>query len=344
MSENKEVQKKTSIIIPAVKIDYLLKNCIKEIRKLYDEVIIVLVLDEDKDGDIYEKDKNIKIYKSENKNMSAKRNMGVSYSKTEYIALIDSDAFPGEGWLENSINFLEMNSDYCAVTGRQWNFPDDDLEQRYIREIHYSPIFTHDFWRIIIDEKAKEQDCTEFSTANVILRKSIYDKLGGMKEEIYLAEDNEFSERIVKSGNKIRFLPDVFVYHREEKAAAYFKKIYCMSYYYANMFLKGKNVKTLKQAIMQFVPLIGLIGFIILLLVLAVIRVNILPFFILPIMALIIFAMEANRIASKFKEFKLKSFIILFTYCLIFTGVWILGSITGLLNIKTNIYNLYKQY
>lgn len=85
-----------SIIIPSRNIDFLLEHSIEKIRQLYPNVKIILVLDDDSKKHIYSNDKNISVIKSDNYNMSAKRNAGVDLANTEYIAFIDSDAYPKE--------------------------------------------------------------------------------------------------------------------------------------------------------------------------------------------------------------------------------------------------------
>ena len=43
---NNQYESLVSIIIPSRDIDYLLENCLEEIRKLYKDIKIILVLDE----------------------------------------------------------------------------------------------------------------------------------------------------------------------------------------------------------------------------------------------------------------------------------------------------------
>ena len=65
------MENKVTIIIPSRNIDYLLENCISQIRNQYKNIKIVLVLDSI-DSNLKHVEPNIKIIKSENTNMSAK--------------------------------------------------------------------------------------------------------------------------------------------------------------------------------------------------------------------------------------------------------------------------------
>ena len=240
MLELTYIQNNVTIIIPSRTIDFLLEKCVAEIRKLYNSVKIILILDEYEENNCFSNIKNIEVYKSVNRNMSAKRNLGVNKANTKYIAFIDSDAYPLKNWLEEAINFLEYNNNYSAVTGLWHNFPDDSLEQQCLRLVRFSSLFTHEEWRLLINPEGKAQECKMVPTSNVIMKKSDYDTIGGMNENIFLAEDNDFSERLIKNGGKVMYLPPVSIYHRESTFIPYFKKLYSMNYYYSNMLIKGK--------------------------------------------------------------------------------------------------------
>lgn len=334
---NNDYEKDVTIIIPSRNIDYLLEECIEKIRELYKEIKIILILDEINK----EIDSNITILKSKSLNMSAKRNQGVEVAQTKYIAFLDSDSYSIAGWLENGVDFLENNENYSTVTGCQFNPPSDTFEQKCLRLVRFSRLFTHAEWCIVIDRNAKERDCNEFMTSNAIMKKQDYIDIGGMNEKIYLAEDNEFSQRLTENGYKIRFIPQFSVYHRESKMYPFLRKIYCMSYYYANTFVKGHPVKTIKQTIFQLLPLFGIITFIFLSILL-----KFSPYLlILPIFALLLLALEANKESKKLDEQRTKGFfIIFFTFCM-FCAIWVIGSFLGLINFPSkNIQKCYKHY
>lgn len=341
---NNNPENLTTIIIPSKRTDYLLLKCINKIRELYKTVKIILVLDEI-NGDNSFSDENIMILKSENCNMSAKRNLGIKNSYTKYAAFIDSDAYPKENWLENAVNFLENNTCYTAVTGRQFSPKDDNFVQICLRHVRFNRLFTHKEWCMITDENAKEQDCTGFITSNVIIKKSDYENNEGMNENIYLAEDNEFSARLTKKGCKIRFIPNVSVYHRESTFYPFFRKIYCMSYYYANMFIKGRAVKNFRDSIYQFYPLAGIVLFILLWTMLNFCGINPSFLLILPLIVIVILLTEAFTEAQKLKQKKIRGFFVISAAFFCFCGVWVVGTLLGTVNFPTKkIQNLYKYY
>ena len=339
------IQNNVSIIIPSRTIDFLLENCVAQIRKLYNSAKIILILDEYEESNCFSNMENIAIYKSVNRNMSAKRNLGVKNADTKYIAFIDSDAYPTDNWLQEAINFLEDNQEFSAVTGFWYNFPDDNLEQICLRLLRFSSLFTHSEWKIITDPKAPAQECSMMPTSDVIMRKADYDKIGGMNEDIFLAEDNDLSERLKNNGGRIMYIPEVSIYHRESKFLPYFKKLYCMNYYYSNMFLKGKSVKSLSQITQQFAPVAGIIFFLAFWILLSHLNINPYPLIILPLLVLVLITVEAFILTKKLKKDKLKGFFILLFGACIFCAVCVTGTALGLINFPSkDIKNYYRQY
>lgn len=338
-------QQLVSIIIPVRTIDFLLEKCILEIRNFYDEVNIIVIYDEFKENIKLKNIKNITYLQSKNIKMSAKRNQGADYAESKYIAFIDSDAYPTKDWLNAGLKFLEENSEYSAVTGCQYSPPTDTLQQKCLRLLKYSPLLTHKEWCLIINENSEPQDVNEFSSANVILRKTDYINLGGMNETIYLAEDNEFSKRFIENGYKIRFIPQVSIFHRESMPASFYNKLWAMGYYYSNIFIKKKSIKNKKQTLYQFFPLISVLLFIFLWIICLLINKKPYPLLIFPGIAFIILFIESYNTAKKLKDNKFIGFLYTFMYFIIFCFVYIIATLFGFLNINIkSVYDCYKQY
>ena len=92
----KKVEKDISILIPSKIIDDNLRYCIKQIRKFYKNIKIILVLDKPSESKM---DKNIQIAISGNETIGFKRNLGLKYVITKFVSFIDSDAYPNKNWL-----------------------------------------------------------------------------------------------------------------------------------------------------------------------------------------------------------------------------------------------------
>ena len=277
--------------------------------------------------------------------MSAKRNMGVNNSDTEYVAFIDSDAYPKKNWLETAIEFLQNNEKYAAVTGCQLLPPDDSFQRECLRIVRYSLPFTYPEFTKCNNTHVKEQDCGEFMTVNVVMKKNKYISLGGMNENVYLAEDSEFSKRIICAGDKIRFIPDVQVYHHEEAFFPFMRKIFCSGNYFSNTLIHKKGFQGLRKYIIMFLPLFIIILFMILFFK----SFRIINFVYLltgfMIIMLGLFTFLSLKFCRELNKNKIKGFFLFILIFIAFCTSFISGQISGLLNLKfINVHNLYRHY
>ena len=336
-----------SIIIPSRKLDSILKNTLIEIRKLYKDVTVILVLDDISDFDSIDIN-NIRIIKSESKNMSAKRNQGADCAESEYIAFIDSDAYPCIDWLENGVSFLEKNKEYSAVTGLQFNAKDDNFEQRCLRLLRFSPLFTRKEWTKINNIYSVNCDVSEFMTSNVIMRKNDFLSAGGFDKNIYLAEDNEFSERFVNSGFKIRFNKNVMVYHRESTLIPFLRKLFCQGYYYSNVLINSGYPESAKayfkkNALSNIFPLLLVVLYIICLVISLIYNKYFFELLLIPCFVLLLILLMSFYLAKKHNSNFFKTSLFIFMYSLLYVLSYVSGLLFGLLNIPIKIYDYYKH-
>lgn len=342
--ENITIQNRLTIIIPARNIDEFLEETIQKTRNLYNSVRIIVVLDEI-DYDKKQKfDFNVTFLKSENHNMSAKRNQGVKAAETEFVGFIDSDSYPKDNWIENGLSYLDKHKDYAAVTGNQYLPPNDSFQSQCLVLVRYSRFFTYSRWFKIIDTTVPEQDCEEFMTSNVIMRKSVYEHFNGMDEDVYLAEDVEFSKRIIYNGYKIRFIPNVSVFHHERVLLPFMQKIFCLGYYYSHEFMCKKQQKLKQHYPLIFFPLIALIAICVYIILGFYFSFNIFLIFIFHFSILLLLLYQSFVQAQKLKTNKLKGLLFIFFAFILYCIFWISGTIAGVLKLPfINVKELYKQ-
>ncbi len=123
-----------SIIVPSRNIDKLLILCTQEIRELYSNIEIIVVVDKYTQDDAVRLLFGVTLTRSLGQNISAKCNLGVSITQKPYVAFIGSDAYPKEGWRESALTFLTQNPSYGAMFGLQLSPPDDSFIQKCIRK------------------------------------------------------------------------------------------------------------------------------------------------------------------------------------------------------------------
>ena len=91
-----------SVIVPVYKVEEYLRQCVDSIiNQTYQDLDIILIDDgsPDKCGEICDeyakKDDRIKVFHTENRGISAARNLGIDVARGEYIGFVDSD-----DWIE----------------------------------------------------------------------------------------------------------------------------------------------------------------------------------------------------------------------------------------------------
>lgn len=106
MNEYQDMNPKVSLIIPVYNVFVFLQQCLDSVLSQTFKDIEIIVIDDgstDESGmlcDAYaEGDDKIKVYRTENRGLSAARNLGLDKATGEYIAFLDSD-----DWIES--NFL----------------------------------------------------------------------------------------------------------------------------------------------------------------------------------------------------------------------------------------------
>lgn len=125
------------------------------------------------------------------------RNRGVACATAPVIAFTDADCFPTPDWLATGLSALEEAD---LVQGRVMPDPTQPLGP-----------FDRTIW--------VEAERGFYETANLFVRRDLFERLGGFEEWIdtggdkLLAEDVWFGWRAVRAGARTAFEPHAFVHH-----------------------------------------------------------------------------------------------------------------------------------
>lgn len=314
------ISEKVSIIVPGSNFTeefYKTVDILKKSKISY-EIIFITNLDLETFSE------NVKILKTNLKNISQKRNYGVNQSKGDYIAFIDSDAYPSQNWLENGIKLLKTNNSYGLITGPDIVDKNINVLKFIIGNAHKSFIFSgKNYFR---KYKSISSEVINAFSCNMIIPRKIYLRINGMNEDLYIAEDLEFSNRLNKL-KKIFFSKDVLVYHTPRDFIPFLLQRFSYGYEILNAF---KNINFFSR-ISYLMPL-----FLVMIFILSLIFKF--SFFILiPLFFMVsCFLFESIRVSHKSYYF-LHYFLIL----IIGTTAFGLGTILKLLKINLNIKKIY---
>lgn len=174
-------------------------------------------------------EKGIKYIKSpKNLGYSAGNNLGAKYAKGKYLLILNPDTELKSGVIDKLVQFLDKNTNSAIVapilvdikgkilfqisskrltpliyiytyTIAAKIFPDNSIKKEFLKEN-------------INSKKPYEVDVIPGSA--FMIRKSIFDKIGGFDEKFFLYfEDNDICDRVRKAGYKIYKIPGARVFH-----------------------------------------------------------------------------------------------------------------------------------
>lgn len=221
--------KKSQLTIDCI--DSIFKNFKGKFEQNYFELIVV---DNDSGVDTVEKIKNYiksKNYKNVNilenhKNLGFGMgvNVGVKSANGEVLLFLNNDTVIGDSGIERMVYFMNSNSTVAILGGKLTN--PDGSEQASIGKFYN---ILNVLWLLIGMQrfglsdrnpvKIKEVDWVKGGL--MMIRKSIFEKLGGFDENIFMyIEDMELCYRAKKHGYKTFFYPDISVIHHDQGSSS----------------------------------------------------------------------------------------------------------------------------
>jgi len=215
-----------TIIIPCVSFQDV-KYCIKNIRKYYKKIKIIVSLN--KANKKANKDKNLKIIVSKNISIGKKRNIAVDACKTKYLAFIDSDAYPNKHWIESTFKFLRKKN--LGIIGGPHV---DPLNQTYFQMIiglvKKSFLITM-MPKLQKQNSEKAQYVSFLPSVNWILSRKFFNSLNQMDNEMQRNEDWDFVYKMSKTKYKLLYSPKTLVYHDNSTVSHFIKKRFIYGFY-----------------------------------------------------------------------------------------------------------------
>jgi len=215
-----------TVIIPCVSFNDA-KFCIKNIRKYYKKIKIIISLN--RVNKKINKDKNLKIIISKNKSIGKKRNIAVDACKSRYLAFIDSDAYPGKNWIESTFKFLKKKN-IVIIGGPHIDPPNQTYFQMIIGLVKKSFLITMlpNFQK---QNKEKAQHVSFVPSANWILSRKFFNSLKQMDDKMLRNEDWDFVYKMRKTKYKLFYSPNTLVYHDNNTIFHFIKKRFIYGFY-----------------------------------------------------------------------------------------------------------------
>lgn len=199
-----------SIIIPLQKDQGYLKPCIEAcLEQVLDggpslEVIVL------PDESLPWNDSRVVIESTGAVSPARKRNRGAQLSKGEILAFIDDDTRVQPGWLHAAIAHFD-DPRIGAVGGPSITPPDDPFWAQVSGVVYESWMMSGGESRRYRPGKAC--DVHDFPSCNLLVRRSVFEEVGGFRTDFWPGEDTAFCLSLIKKGHRIRYEPRALIEH-----------------------------------------------------------------------------------------------------------------------------------
>ena len=219
-----------SIIIPnkdqVESLDKCLESIEKSSYKNYEIIIVENNSTEDETFAYYKKIESDKIrivYWSDEFNYSAINNFGVKHARGDYLLLLNNDVeVITTDWLEELTANCQRKD--VGIVGARLYYPDDTIQHAGIvigiggvagaLFVGMPRMFTG-----YLHKAAIQQDLSAVTAACMMVKRSVYEELNGLEEELKVAfNDVDFCLRAREKGYLVVYDPNVELYHFESKS------------------------------------------------------------------------------------------------------------------------------
>ncbi|MDD5165799.1 MAG: glycosyltransferase family 2 protein [Candidatus Omnitrophica bacterium] len=187
------------------------------------------------------------------------RNRGSRSAKGKYLIFLDNDTKVKADWISELVEALEYDKTIGAAQAKLLRMDTDfyDCAGDYLGPLGF-----------LIERSRCAKDTGQFDyiadilsakSAASIIRKDLFDKIGGFDEDFYMyLEETDLSWRVWLAGYRVVFVPKAVVYHSFETAKKDIKKYYSkyvVRYYgcrnYISTLIKNLEFRNL----IRFLPL-----------------------------------------------------------------------------------------
>ena len=154
------------------------------------------------------------------------RNLGISMSRGEYVALVVGDAVPvDEHWLSAMVENLERDERVAGVYGRQIPHPEASILTR----VHVSNLaiarserlekYAPDMEEYRIFSPKRRYRLAVFDDVSSCIRRSVWEEIP--LDRTSFGEDVRWGKKAIEAGYKLVYEPRSAVYHSHERGALY---------------------------------------------------------------------------------------------------------------------------
>lgn len=323
---------KVAVIIPTLNEEKFIARCLDSvIEQSYPfrdmDVMVVDGGSNDRTREIVEeygrKYINIRFIYNPGRIQSIAFNIGVENSDAPYIVRLDAHALYNKDYIEKCIAGLQNDTQIGNVGGRCIILPFNDTLWANTNAILNYSRFGIGGSAFRVGVKPDFVDSVPFGA----FPRTVFEKVGGMREDLPRAEDNEYNSRIRKAGYKVFFNPEIVSsYYARPTLKASCRQMYANGESIGHLFYVDRDSIGLRHMI----PLIFVVGII----VGTILSLAFLPFVYLLLAGLCLYFLcdfVASFLAAKEHGWKFLLPLFVMFFCVHFSYGWgtIVGFFTG---------------
>lgn len=218
---------KVSIIIPVYNQLEFLERCLKKIEENTGPIDYEIIICDDRSNEpnidnFYQK-LPFKVIRNNKRLFFAKTcNKGAREAKGDIFLFLNSDTEPEKNWLAPMVNLINSSRE-IGIVGSKLLYPDRTIQHIGVYYdltlkdgMHY-----HKRENEFIKEAVTLRECEAVTGACLMIRKQLFDALGGFDERFYHGwEDLDLCFRVRRAGLKIYYCPESVLIHHEGKSNA----------------------------------------------------------------------------------------------------------------------------
>ncbi|HMC63312.1 MAG TPA: glycosyltransferase, partial [Gemmataceae bacterium] len=206
-----------SVVVCTCNGERTIRQCLEGLLRLnYPNFEVVVVDDGSTDGTAaIAREFGFRVFSTENRGLSAARNLGLDAATGEIVAYIDDDAYPDPDWLRY-LAFTFLTTDYVGVGGPNLPPADTGFVAQCIANSPGGPM------HVLLSDREAEH----IPGCNMAFRKSCLMAIGGFDTQFRVAGDDvDICWRLQQQGWKLGFHAAAVVWHyRRNSVRAYWRQ------------------------------------------------------------------------------------------------------------------------
>lgn len=213
---------KVSIIIPVLAINNYIKESVPKILEVdWPNLEIIILPNKINEKYSWPKTRQIATIKPD---PAIKRDIGFKNATGEILAFLDDDAYPEKDWLTKAIS--HFNDKKIAGVGGPAITPEDDGILQKVSGAVFESYLGGGATRNRYLPIGKVTETEDWPTVNLLVRKDVFEKVGGFDNTYWPGEDTKLCLDILNAGYKIKYDPEAIVYHhRRSDLWKHFKQV-----------------------------------------------------------------------------------------------------------------------